>query len=223
MKPMTEAKWLNSTDPQEMLSWLCRGGKANDRKLRLFACASCRRIWHLMTDPRSRGAVEVAERYADSLVTGDNLSATAVVAWAAAEGCDLSHVAGRAAGWVTSPEASEAASTVPDAVFDCLSAAVTITELAAHEALLRDLFDNPFRSPPAIASRWTNHILKQLAKAAYDERVMPAGTLDPARLGVLADALEETGCQNEDILGHLRGPGPHVRGCFVLDLLLGKS
>jgi hypothetical protein len=49
------------------------------------------------------------------------------------------------------------------------------------------------------------------------------GTLDNTRLAVLADALEESGCTSEDVLGHLRGPGPHVRGCWVVDLCLGRS
>jgi hypothetical protein len=62
-----------------------------------------------------------------------------------------------------------------------------------------------------------------LAQAAYDNRTLPAGTLDPVRFAVLADALEDAGCDNADILNHLRGPGPHVRGCWVLDLPLGKS
>jgi hypothetical protein len=62
-----------------------------------------------------------------------------------------------------------------------------------------------------------------LATAAYEERILPAGTFDPHRLAILADALEDTGCTNEQILGHLRGPGPHVRGCWVIDLILGKE
>jgi hypothetical protein len=62
-----------------------------------------------------------------------------------------------------------------------------------------------------------------LAQAAYDQRDMPAGTLVPARLAVLADALEEPGCTNSDILDHLRGAGPHVRGCMAVDLILGKG
>ena len=62
-----------------------------------------------------------------------------------------------------------------------------------------------------------------LAPAAYDDRTLPAGTLDPDRLAVLADALEEAGCDNDDLLSHVRGPGPHVRGCWVVDLLLGKG
>jgi len=62
-----------------------------------------------------------------------------------------------------------------------------------------------------------------LATAAYEERDLPAGTLDPDRLAVLADALEAADCDNADLLPHLRGPGPHVRGCWVIDALLGKS
>ena len=49
------------------------------------------------------------------------------------------------------------------------------------------------------------------------------GTLDRARLAVLSDALEEVGCTDTALLSHLRSPGPHVRGCWALDLVLGKS
>ena len=62
-----------------------------------------------------------------------------------------------------------------------------------------------------------------LAKAVYDERSLPSGTLETDRLGILADALEDAGCTDATILEHLRGPGPHVRGCFVVDLMLGKT
>jgi hypothetical protein len=61
-----------------------------------------------------------------------------------------------------------------------------------------------------------------LAQAAYENRQLPPGLLDNARLAVLADALEEAGCQDPVILGHLRSGGEHVRGCFVVDALLGK-
>jgi hypothetical protein len=61
------------------------------------------------------------------------------------------------------------------------------------------------------------------AQAAYDERHLPAGTLDNVRLAILADALEEAACTSEEMLSHLRGPGPHVRGCWPVDLCLGRS
>jgi hypothetical protein len=62
-----------------------------------------------------------------------------------------------------------------------------------------------------------------LARAAYEERSLPSGTIDPARLAVLADALEDSGCNDPALLGHLRGPGPHVRGCWALGHVLTKS
>jgi hypothetical protein len=91
--------------------------------------------------------------------------------------------------------------------------------------LLRDIFGNPFRPvtiPPAWLT-WNDATVVRLAQAAYDERHMPAGTLDHGRLAVLTDALEEAGCTDAEILGHLRGTGPHVRGCWAVDLLLRKE
>ena len=70
---------------------------------------------------------------------------------------------------------------------------------------------------------WLTSNVVGLARAAHEERVLPAGTLKPVRLAILADALEDAGCDNADILRRLRGPGPHVRGCWVVDLLLKKG
>jgi hypothetical protein len=84
-----------------------------------------------------------------------------------------------------------------------------------------DLF-HPATLAPTVLT-WHEATVVRLAQAAYDERHLPAGTRDNARLAILADALEEAGCDNADILNHLRGPGPHVRGCWAVDLCLGKS
>jgi hypothetical protein len=65
--------------------------------------------------------------------------------------------------------------------------------------------------------------VSSLAQAAYDVRLLPSGELDAARLAVLSDALEEAGCTDGALLSHLRGPGPHVRGCWAVDLILGKK
>jgi hypothetical protein len=98
-------------------------------------------------------------------------------------------------------------------------------ELAIQASFLRDIFGSPFR--PAIISpsvlAWNDGLVLRLAQTAYDERQLPAGTLDNSRLAILADALEEAGCTDADILGHLRSPGPHVRGCWAVDLLLDKE
>ncbi len=85
--------------------------------------------------------------------------------------------------------------------------------------LLRDLFGNPFR-PTKLAPTWRTAAVVRLAEAAYNERDLPSGHLDGSRLAVLADTLEEAGCTDQQVLEHLRGPGPHYRGCFVLDLVL---
>ncbi|HEV3255896.1 MAG TPA: hypothetical protein VG013_03370 [Gemmataceae bacterium] len=88
--------------------------------------------------------------------------------------------------------------------------------------LIQDIYGNPFR-PVAIDRTWLTPVLLALAQAAYDAPDLPSGHLDATRLAVLADALEEAGCTDSNIHDHLRGPGPHVRGCWVLDLLLGKE
>jgi hypothetical protein len=95
-------------------------------------------------------------------------------------------------------------------------------EMLAHEAfaqvpLLRDIFGNPFQ-PPTLAPAWlawNNATIPRLAQEIYDSRAFE-------RLPILADALEEAGCTNADILNHCRQPGPHARGCWVVDLILGK-
>src|SRR5262249_8421021 len=92
--------------------------------------------------------------------------------------------------------------------------------------LLRDIFGNPFRPLPLLPAsllHWDGGGLVQLPRAADEERPPPEGLRDPARLAVLADALEEAGCTDTEILGHLRGEGPHVRGCFSVDAVLGKA
>jgi hypothetical protein len=92
--------------------------------------------------------------------------------------------------------------------------------------LLRCLFGDSFHPPPPASPAWiawSNSTIPRLPEAAYNERQLPAGTLDVVRLAVLADALEEAGCGDTDLLAHLRHPGLHWRGCFALDLVLGKS
>jgi hypothetical protein len=237
---MTESDWMNCTDPQKMLVFLL--DKASERKLRLFAVACCRRLWHLLIDKRSREAVEVAERYADGGATDEELETAAVAAdavWhadmkrAAKEGkwdrrSRLPYYGASAAaynvaiplGWWGAAPAfvapdKIARETVPD----------TGAEGVTQGVLLWDIFGNPFR-PVTISSAvlaWHDSTVVRLAQAAYEDRHLPDGTLDNGRLAILADALEEAGLADTDILDHLRSPGPHVRGCFAVDLCLGKS
>lgn len=81
--------------------------------------------------------------------------------------------------------------------------------------LVQDVFSNPFR-PVTLDPRWRTAPVTTLAQAIYDERAFD-------RMPILADALEDAGCHDAAILDHCRGPGPHVRGCWAVDLLTGKS
>jgi hypothetical protein len=102
-----------------------------------------------------------------------------------------------------------------------------LQEWAAPDAAsLRCIIANPFRLPPAIDPTWlawNEGIVKRLAEAAYQERDLPSCHLDTARLSVLADALTDAGCTDTDLLDHLRSAGPHVRGCWAIDLLSGRK
>lgn len=95
-------------------------------------------------------------------------------------------------------------------------------EKAAQANLARDIFGNPFRTV-SIDPCWLEPTVSSLAQTAYEARIMPSGELDLERLAVLSDALEEAGCDDADILSHLRSPGPHVRGCWAVDLLTGRN
>ncbi|OWK45371.1 hypothetical protein FRUB_01702 [Fimbriiglobus ruber] len=88
-------------------------------------------------------------------------------------------------------------------------------EAVGLSALLRDIFGNPFR-PPSVDPAWLTSTVLALARQMYDAR-------DFALIPILADALQDAGCDSDDILAHCRGDGPHVRGCWVVDLLLGKE
>jgi hypothetical protein len=163
---VTPDEWDTCTEPREMLSFLRESGAASDRKLRLFACACCHRIRHLLL-PEAFEALKVES-------------------------------VGRS--W---PEANKAAG-------------------AWLAAVIRDLFGDPFR-PVTFSPSLLAPTVASLASAAYEHRLMPSGHLDPARLAVLADALLDAGCDDVQLLEHLRGEGPHWRGCFAVDAVLSKG
>jgi hypothetical protein len=131
--------------------------------------------------------------------------------------------------WLAEVAATENAYKSMGKEIDRLAPAIPgwMDDLPTRNALLRDVIGTvPFRTPPAIAPRvlaWHGGIIPTLAKAIYDRRDLPSGHLDPARLAVLADALEDASCDQADLLAHLREPGPHVCGCWAVDLVLGKS
>jgi hypothetical protein len=233
---MTEAEWLRCTDPGPMLEFL--RGRAGERKLRLFACACCRRVWHLLTDERSRRAVEMMERDADGAAGTEDLYLAFVGAEAVAnrrtteaEGAaeEAAASAAFAALNATLPDAARAAdycaANVASAAYHAATAAGAPSAAAQRAAerlaqvrLLWEVVGNPFR-PPALSANvlaWNDGTLSRLARAIHDECAFN-------RLPILADALEDAGCDDADILTHCRGPNIHVRGCWVVDLLLDKN
>jgi hypothetical protein len=98
-------------------------------------------------------------------------------------------------------------------------------EPAAQVALLRDVFGNLLRRPPPLPAAilaWSDGTARRIAEGIYEDRQMPEGTLDTGRLAILADALLDAGCHDEVLIQHCRSEGPHVRGCWAVDLVLGK-
>jgi hypothetical protein len=222
---MTEQEWLACTDPQKMLEFL--RGKVSDRKLRLFGCACARRLWPLLTEKESREAVKVAEQFADGRADGDELAAaeesaedTTTAVYGTAKAAETPHFyAAAAAAWAATEDAIKAATFASQAVTDgAHSDAERSVERVALARRLQDIIGNPFRPMAVDLSwlSWNDGTVVKLAQAFYDERAFD-------RMPVLADALEEAGCHDTDILGHCRSTGKHVRGCWVVDLILGKD
>jgi hypothetical protein len=218
---MTEAEWRECTDPQKMLKLL--RGKASERKLRLFACAFGRAVGDSQHQP-GPSTVAVGERYADGLASDQEL-ATELRKWACSPeergpvAPSAYDGAWEAVDWLT---ILERWSDDPDSYIAIPADAV----LKRSVLLLRDIFGNPFRPspplPPTVLA-WNDGTVRRLAAGIYEERQLPAGTLDNACLAILADALLDAGCDNEDLIQHCREAGSHVRGCWALDLILGKE
>jgi len=237
---MNEAAWFTCTDPTPMLDFL--RGKASERKLRLFAAKSARLASEWLVHPNSRAAVEASERVAEGVSNPDILAPIYRAAWDVLPlelGSGLHVIAARAAGRAVQEQAYEAAVLTKNEIVGLHAEMEEATVTSEDEqyrmywigkaqgesrvvAFLRDIFGNPFR-PVTLDPTWLTPTILALAQAAYENRVLPSGTLDNARLAVIADALEDAGCDHADILNHCRQPGEHVRGCWVLDLLLRKT
>jgi len=213
---MTEAEWLACTDPTPMLKYL--SSRASKRKLRLFACACCWSLRSVFPTQAYHEMVETTECFAEGISTKAELDQK----YRAVAKHSNSMVAMSVCG-VADASASYAASKTAQRARE-VAKAVGLQGVTrkSQASLLRDIFGNPFR-PVALDPAWRTPTATALATAAYEERSLSAGTLDPARLAVLADALDDAGCTEAAILDHCRSPGPHVRGCFAVDLILGKE
>jgi hypothetical protein len=222
---VNESEWLTSNDPTPMLELEKQRASGSGRKQRLFACACCRQCADLLEDARCLAAVQVGEQFAEGLDDADDIIVAFDVTCEIAEEQrktqgDASTFAALAN--VTCEESSEIAYYAYLYLLDLTQEDNRAVCQVWCKHVVRCIFGNPFR-PVVANAAWLTPTVAGIAKAAYEARALPSGELDAARLAVLADALEENGCCNDDILRHLRGSGPHVRGCWVVDLLLGKE
>ncbi len=220
---MTETDWLAADDPEPMLTNL--RSEAGDRKLLLFAVACCQRFRHHLEDERSRRVLDAAEGFADAEVTRgefneagehsenalDEIAESRVVAYAAAETAmtvakDWYLAVVQSAVWI-------AARDNPTAVWD---EALHAAERSHQYQLLCCLIGPLPARPVALDPAWLTSSVVGVAHAIHDARAFDD-------LPILADALQDVGCDDAGVLGHCRGGGPHARGCWVVDLVLGKG
>ena len=228
---MTEQEWLVCNDPEAMLALLKKREKGSDRKFWLFVVAAWR---HSERALDLRDVMSSLERRADlghspstvrhderdASLRGSSTFADLLLSTSAVIAAELCCVYNPGTDWKLMKLDGrgfplERTSEEEDAAYET----AIVTDKGKSAALLRELFGClPFRSLTTAQGwiAWNGGTIPALATAIYDEQ-----TFD--RMPILADALEDAGCDNRDILDHCRGPGPHVRGCWVLDLLLGKE
>ncbi len=253
---MISEQVFGSMQPILVINAACQ---MSTRKHRLFACACCRRFWHLIRDPRSHESVRVAELYADGQATRKMLSRVhkeaeiAQLEWTGRlmRGMDADfgpdepvltepkliarkqrlwflpiRTAKYASAWEIRGSSTREVSWcsvlifVPDARdWDRVEAEAgdeakmsLASEVKTQMAHLRDVF----ASHRPIDSRWLTSTVIDLARTIYDERAFD-------RMPILADALMDAGCDSPEIIAHCRQSGEHIRGCWVLDSVLGKE
>jgi hypothetical protein len=224
---VSDSQWGALNDPEQLVDVL--GKQADKRKLRLFAVACCRRAWKWFEHDDSQRAIELAEAYADRSIPRKELIQAQAAAKVHIRDSDSTAAAFAAAAvslptfrakWVaylaravvrqntyySHPSWKPANADEPRHQDESLCQAM----------IIRDIFGNPSR-PVAFDPSWRTSIAVGLARTMYESR-------DFAAMPILADALEEAGCDSPAVLAHCRDPnGVHVRGCWVVDLVLGKS
>ena len=211
---MTEAEWLACASPVAMLAYLKDNG--SNRKSLQYAAAVCRRQPELLTDV-IRAWLEVIERllngeYIDGLEP-EQPRAMSEALTLAEEGPPGTRAQYAAIAdvvfctWVSDTVEGEQEKPIPTQELEAAR--------RANADLVRDIFGNPFR-PVSLDPAWRTRTAVALARQMYESR-------DFGAMPILADALQDAGCDNNDILDHCRGPSPHARGCWVVDLVLGKE
>jgi hypothetical protein len=181
-------------------------GVVSGRKLRLFVVAFCRSAQRFIKHPLCKGAVELAEEFADGSISAPSLDAVNRAVWQLPP-----DVWEREFAWNVTRKA------IWDGARWINMRGIRTRGAEAQAELIREVFGNPFQPVFFDGARACNGgTVSLIADSIYADRAFD-------RLPILADALEDAGCTDAAILEHCRGPGPHVRGCWVVDLLLGKS
>jgi hypothetical protein len=199
-----------------------RIGKREHRRLMLFFCSYLRGYWASLNHDDTREAVVVAERVADGEASEEE------VAKAYSRSRPVPDLLSFGPYTKRQQRTAWAAVSLVNRSIDVVNwwhwnrVEPEDDQSPRWASLLREVCGKAF-SRQSCEPRWRTPVVDSLAVMAYAERVLPSGNLDLARLAVLSDALEEAGCTDADILAHLRSPGPHVRGCWALDLILGKE
>ena len=224
---MTETEWLTCTDPHRLLYGGCAG--LTPRRLCLVAAAFARCAARLVPPERMTPALGRLEGMDEPDGTptehgGAVLAITAVsrlLAEAATRlaRADYSHQCTPDPSLVTAVSDVGVLARIANAAVRAGQGrpvkAARVRERQQQRRLLREVAGNPFR-PVAFDRSWLSSTVVALATGIHQDRAFD-------RLPILADALEDAGCDNAEVLDHCRGSGPHVRGCHVLDLILGKS
>jgi hypothetical protein len=226
---MNEQIWVTSPHPSLLITHIQKSLRATRtkkgrRQLRLFGCGCCRLIWPYLTNVQATRAVEVAEQFADGSAGKSELEKAMRALQPATMG-----------GYMPNDPGAQARTAACMAIETVSAQALVAAEgmlmfplpLAGYRGssneanaliadLLRDIFGNPFRKE-AFDKKWRTDTAVSLARQMYESR-------DFGAMPILADALQDAGCDNEDILSHCRDANTtHVRGCWVVDLVLGKE
>ncbi len=204
---MTEAEWLACDDPIPMIRFL--RNRASDRKFRLFGCACYLNLWiRFPVAELYRDVLRASEDYADQRISKSQFK----LARKKGDWQKAPHVTGEASmvAW-----ASASACCGEPYVAACKTTRTRPEETVVQVGLTRCIFGNPFR-PVAFSLAWRTSTVLALASQMYESREFGA-------MPILGDALQDAGCDCADVLNHCRGEGPHVRGCWVVDLVLGKE
>ena len=223
---MTEQEWLTATDPDVLWDFL--SDKVSDRKYQLYAVAWCRRIWDLFPTMHARGVVDALEQLADGTADQELLENAKDRLLEDEQSYDVHSDTNSAQAYAHSAavtcwgdKGSALASVAPDYCQEALhvqsgsKSRDLRAELRAQAEMVREFFPNPFR-PVTLDPRWLSSTVLDLARTIYEERLYE-------RMPILADALMDAGCDGEEIINHCQESGPHVRGCWVVDLILSKE